>query len=323
MAVGILPTIAIALSLPFLLRNARLTGWPLFPFPVGPWPLDQSVNWDEERASLFLSLLASYGSGAHPLAPASLWDAIGSPLLVFVAGAFNDPRRYDGIVGPIFLLAPFAAGHVRREPTLRYALFFSGAFLLYWGLTVRQVRFLLPVLPIASVLVMVTVERWRRPVVYALVAAATVHGCVVGTRQTLERRPWAYWSGSESRQAFLDRHVPDYPMYQAANAALGADDRVYLINMGNYGYYLDREWRSDFVFETYRLEKALDRADAPGDLAEFFRAQAITHVLIDERLTYASGALEPDKRALLRQFFGEHASIVSAMREQVLYRLRP
>jgi 4-amino-4-deoxy-L-arabinose transferase-like glycosyltransferase len=322
MAAVMLPAIAIVMSLPFLLRNAIVTGWPLFPFPIGSWPIAGHVNWDGERASLFLSLLATYGSSADPIAPASLWDAIVSPLLVFVAGAFNDPRRYDGIVGPIFLLAPFAVGRVGREPTLRHALLFSAAFLLYWGLTVRQIRFLIPVLPIASVLVMVAVERWRSRVAYALVAAAAVFSSILGIRQTLAREPWAYWSGWESRDAFLERHVPGYAMYRAANEALGPHDRLFLISMGNYGYYLNPEWRSDFVFETYRLEKALGRAVVPGDLAEFFRSQAITDVLIDERLTFGSGVLEPHKRALLRQFFAERASVVSDLRGQVLYRLR-
>ena len=72
-------------------------------------------------------------------------------------------------------------------------------------ISVRQVRFLIPVLPIASVLVMVAFDRWRSRAAGVVVAAALMFGVVLGIRPTLAREPWVYWSGSESRQAYLER----------------------------------------------------------------------------------------------------------------------
>ena len=82
---------------------------------------------------MFLTMLASYGSGTSPIGPASMRDALGAPLLVFVMGRFDDPRRYDGIAGVVFLLTPFVTWRLKRSPAIATLVAFSVIFVAYLG----------------------------------------------------------------------------------------------------------------------------------------------------------------------------------------------
>lgn len=310
---------SVPIFLPFLFRNWALTGWPFFPFPLGDLPLRPGINWDTERASMFLRMLASYGSGAVPLGPASLADSLSAPVLVFLRARFDDPRLYDGFVGPVFLLAPLVIWPSIRRPRMRVLALFSLIFVFHWGLTIRQVRFLIPVLPIVSLLLVVGLHDRRSRLLYAVVSVCVLVSAGIGVKQTLDLEPFGFWSGAESRETYLARRFPGYSIYQAANRRLGEDDRLYLVHMRNFGYYLEPEWRGDFVFESYRLEKRLRAPADPDDLTEFFGSREITHLLIDERITFSDDALDPAQRATLQAFLARRATVLERIDERTLY----
>ena len=95
---------AVPVFIPYLLRNWLLTGWPLFPFHTGPFALHAGINWDPERARLYLGWLGTFGA---PIGAQTLWHVVLAPVLVFITARFNDPQFYEGILGPVFLLTPF------------------------------------------------------------------------------------------------------------------------------------------------------------------------------------------------------------------------
>ena len=316
-----LPGVALMIAAPYLWRNWQSTGWPLFPFTIGPFPLGPELNWDADRASLFLLMLASYGSGTTPLAAASWWDGVTAPILVFLGARFNDPRWYDGVVGPVFLLVPLALFGRETRARLGLLAIFAVVFVVYWGLAIRQVRFLIPILPVLSILLASGLHHWRSRAARLIVGACVVASVAVGARQVLAGGPVAFWSGAESRDAFLRRRIPVYPMYQVANQRLGPEDRLYLVNMRNLGYYLRPEWRADFVFESYSLQQQLRSSADPNALTRFFAARGVTHVMLDERSTYSNLALAPGERTVLRVFLDERATLVERQGGMALYRL--
>lgn len=79
----------------------------------------------------------------------------------------------------------------------------------------------------------------------------------VGARRILEIRPFDFWLGRETRARFLAKRLDVYPTYAKANEVLDPNDKLYLVHIRNLGYYLDRRWEADFVFERYTLEKVL------------------------------------------------------------------
>jgi hypothetical protein len=111
----VLAAVASAIVAPYLWRNWQQTGWPLFPFPLGPFGLRPEINWDADRADLFLTMLASYGSSAIPIGPAGLWDSLVAPAFVFQRALQRSPVGCDGVVGPVFLLTPLLSGAAPRD----------------------------------------------------------------------------------------------------------------------------------------------------------------------------------------------------------------
>lgn len=298
-----------------------MTGWPLFPFEFGPFALRPEINWEPRRASLFMVWLSRYGtSSVTPTGNVSVWDSLAAPLLVFIKGRFHDPALYDGIVGPVFLLAPLAVWRGKKSLTIRILGLFSLLFLLYWGFTVRQVRFLIPVLPLLSFLLIAGVSELRSRLAYVVIGLFATASVAIAVKTVLDQKPIAFWSGRESRDAYLSGRLIGYPLYQAANRRLGPDDRLYLVNMRNFGYYLKPDWRGDFIFEFYRLERLLGSED--DDLGDFFRSQRITHLLIDEGITYSAFALLPDQQRKLSDFLSRHAILLERVNRQALYQLQ-
>ena len=316
-AAVVLASVALAVAAPYVWRNWLIAGWPLFPFAFGPFPLRPGINWDLDREAMFLTMLASYGSSASP-GPASVLDGLAAPVLVFLDARFDDPRWYDGVAGPVFLLAPLAL--LRRDSRLAVPALFTLLFIVYWGLTIRQVRFLIPVLPVLAYLVAVVLQRWRSRVAYGLVGACVLASVVIAVNRVLATDPLPFWTGAESRDTRLGRQVPAYPIFQEANRRLGPGDRVYLINMQTYGYYLRPQWRADFVFWSWRLDKVLTPTATPRELARFFDGQAVTHLMIDERVTAA--ALTPEQSAVLDGFLNDHATLLERIDQRSLHSIR-
>lgn len=319
-AAVVLASVAVAVASPYPWRNWHLTGWPLFPFELGPFELRPEINWDPDRAALFLTMLASYGSSTLA-SPASLWDSLVAPVLVFVAARFDDPRWYDGVIGPVFLLTPALLWHRRARPGTGFLVLFALMSLVYWGLTIRQVRFLIPILPVLSFLLAAGLAGRRSRLVYGVVGLCVAASVAAGLGRVLGAGAGRFWTGATSRDAYLEQRIAGYAAYQAANRRLGRDDRLYLVNMRSFGYCLRPGWRGDFVFELYSLEEALGAAGGAGDLTGFFGSRGVTHLLIDEATTYSSGVLRPEQRAALQDFLTGRATLLERIDGRALYRL--
>jgi 4-amino-4-deoxy-L-arabinose transferase-like glycosyltransferase len=301
--------VACVFVLPYLVRNWLYTGWPLFPFSFGPFQLESAVNWDPERAQLFLHWLGRFGGEATGL---TLVDRLFAPITVFIRARFNDPGAYDGILGPVFLLVPVLLVGKLREPRVRLLALFSVGFLLYWTLTTQQVRFLLPAMPAICLLLGAGLAGRRNLALSGLVAALLIVNLVLGMNWQLRVRPFDYLAGLESREDFLSRNVAGFPVYREASRRLldQPDGAVLLVNMGNFGYLLDCRFRSDYVFEYYRLRMALESEEPETELRRYLEQLGVTHILMHEALTLSPIALETRERAILAGFLDEETEIL-------------
>ncbi len=340
----VVPVLGALVVAPYLVRNWWITGWPLYPFAAGPFgsELAAGLNWDADRASLLMVWLQQYGA----LADRTFLDRALAALQVFVTARFDDLTAFDGVIGPVFLLSPLALIRRDRPAVVGWLSGFAITFLFYWAITTTQVRFLLPALPAAAVLLAIAAAvpktgRWLVP----LLLLAVVVNVGVAARHVLSADPVAYWAGEESREQYLTRRVAGYPLYAEANRVLRVGERVYLVNMRNFGYLFEapsladnsaledderagvpRNWSADYVFQQYSLGNALERASTPLDVERFFRERGATHLMIDEALTFGvgGGGLPPRERGLVVGYLQTRGTLLlrnPQMPSQSLWRL--
>lgn len=141
----------------------------------------------------------------------------------------------------------------------------------------------------------------------------------IGANKVWEKNPLPFWLGHEAREEYLSRVLIGYPMYREANRQLKREDQLYLVNMRNFGYYLDCRWRADFVFESYQLQHFLGATSGSDPLVDFFGSRKITHLLIDEEITRS--ALDREHQTKLQDYLSRRARLLARDRGQALYAL--
>jgi 4-amino-4-deoxy-L-arabinose transferase-like glycosyltransferase len=307
--------VAALIFLPYPLRNWNSTGWPLYPLSLGGTTLEQDLNWEPERAELYMQFLNSYGVRSSET---KVIDRLTAPVEVFFNARFWSYENYDGVIGPAFLLIPLLLIGSRPSREIKLLGLFTLAYLYFWSVTTLQARFLLPALAPASVLLVYALarSRWRMPAAGLVVILVAVN-VGAGFRENVSSawngrdRPWGFWSGEESRQEFLARRVTNYAIYEDANRLLGADDTVYLVDMQHLGYYLDCAWRADFVFERWTLTRVLESSSSAADAARRLDARGFTHLMINESVLFAEGSLSGQQGARLRSFLETQTDVLA------------
>jgi len=296
--------IGLLIPMPYLLRNWMLTGWPVFPFQLGGFELTSGINWDPERARLLRDWLIHFGT---PLGQAHIGHMLAAPVLVFLRGQFNEYTYYEGVAGPIFLLGLYFTFRLWNQKRLKGLIFFTLLFFFYWMVTTKQVRFLFPVLCTLSVLISCGLKKSRSRFVTGVAVGLVLLNVGFGIHEVSKKYPLPYWLGTESRKSYLARQLPVYPMYQKANATLGPSDKLYLIDMKNYGYYLDCNWEGDFVFEKYRLEQLLKTGATPEEIYSYFADREVTHIMMDLDMLFSpEWGLPLKTHARFRLFLDQH-----------------
>lgn len=278
---------------PFYLRNLVERGNPFFPLA---WELLGGEGWDAWRSYAYRVTLKNYGMGREPLD----WLLLLPRLLLM-----RDLRDgFEGSAGPLVAVGPLllaaARGGARRAARALGLL--TLAWLVFWALTVQQVRFALVGIAFALALGAALLPAWRGlPVSVLFLALTWGAGPYAGlwTRQ----RTGEWLAGRVDREALLDSLLPEsYAPLRALEALVPADGRVWLVWTRGYTYYLDRPYRLDSVFEAWRLEALLDESPDLGAFQEALRRDGITHLLVNERffLTGTNADLQPGRTERLR-----------------------
>jgi hypothetical protein len=224
--------IAGAIALPWYLRNALLTGNPIFPL-AHQLLTGQQLTEAQELSSL------TYGLGTDFL------HLLTSPIDLVARGDLFDQ---GWSVGPAYVaLCPLGIWASRRLRTTRIFFAAASAWWLIWFYSSPQTRLLVPILPpaagLASVGMRAALEAGRKSLrlaAYTVVAIGIAGG--VGMSAMFAAISANVALGIETEGDFLQRHSWHYVAYDKANGTLPRDAKVAVVDVNNL-FYLERDAR--------------------------------------------------------------------------------
>jgi len=271
------------LASPWYLRTWKATGSPVFPFYMSIWK-GGATGWDVERSNLFQAMNSQYGGDSK-----SVVDYIAAPLSTAIIAQPEQAEYFDGVIGVAFLMGlPLLIwGLWKFDIPVEVQIIsgIAGISFLFWLFSSQQLRYLLPVLPLAAIAIVSAAEviagrtgNTRNSVSLGLTFAAAA-GILVSTAWFLERSPLRVVLGGELRDEYLSRKLDYYPYYRMLNMETSPDAKVWLINMRRDTYNLDRPYFSDYIFEDWTLRNMVWESRNVQELRAKTAAMGIQYVL--------------------------------------------
>jgi hypothetical protein len=205
---------ALLIPLPWYVKNAVLTGNPVYPHIFG--------GLNPSAAAELNATMASFGHGR------SLLDFLALPFRLLA-----DASAFDGgeFISPLFLaFGPLALLLPKRRRPPRIVLVAILLYVVAWFLTSQQARFLVPLMPAVAVLAalgalaLAAQGRMGRIAATGATGAVLLTGLGVSSVYAAQFAPVVI--GRESQEEFLERKVSIYHGIEWLNARLGQDDKV-------------------------------------------------------------------------------------------------
>ncbi len=326
--------IVFLLALPWLYRSWQYTGNPVFPAANG---IFRSPYFTPEMAAAAKAAYANEGVGVSATRLALLpWT------VTFHPGPFR------GTLGLVFLPALLITLTRRMPQPVGYGLFLTAVYFYSWALTAQEIRYLLPLAPLVSLLSAAGLLAPRQSGAEAALAGSSLHlwrkaasglaslavlgGSLVALPWWYPAvvREWTYWHayispfpyllGRETVEDFLKRDVPSIYVYDYINGHLDAGCRILLLNDAARFYS-----RVPTLYSfTVEAERFLLR-DSEKEVVAGLAASHITHVLLNYNGIAPLPGVAPRRGVyffLDKQFQERHLEPIFSSNKVVLYRFR-
>jgi len=124
--------------------------------------------------------------------------------------------------------------------------------------------------------------------------------------------PFGYLNGTLSRDQYIDKYRPEYPVIRYINEHLSPRDKILFIFMGKRGYYCDREYVFDMTLNRSMLHQFVRTSNKPEDILQGLKGNGITHMLIRsdifDRMVKDNFTIE--EQELVGEFFKRHVNFL-------------
>jgi hypothetical protein len=307
--------VSVLIVSPWLIRNYVFTGNPVYPLLnyVFKSPLMPPSNPTFDRAS--------FGMG----------DNVFTEYLLYPWNVTIHGERYQGTIGPIFLIFLPLLIAVRVDRIIRYLLLFCGVFFILWELSFPVIRYLIPMMPFLGLIVSYVIsssvrwDNWGNVVLSTMVIAATAVTLFLnlpffhpfwlrGWSPGIVRHvPYEVVLGIESREHYLSRHLSSYEVFQYANRNLSPEAKILCFNE-EFRYLSDRTLVPVFSFEAGNVISSRSVDEMLGHIKDL----GATHFLINWAF------VEDTQRGLTilqDNFVNEHLEPLYSNESVTLYRL--
>ncbi len=288
--------VALAFALPVFIRNAALTGNPVFPFFYSAFG---GRGWDQWRADIYANEQASFGVGKQP-------TALGHATLglAYQPGRYTNPRQTEGGGFPtgavgfaIILLAVAAWASGRTDKPGRAALAAVAILMLGWFALSQQSRylaFLIPPIALAAA-PLLRDRKWQPVLAAALFGQAIYTMGMIWNMQGQDQLRVV--SGQISPTDYRQALVPFAADAPALNQ-LPADSKIALYDEV-FGFLLDRDYM--WANPGHSMLINHEKVQTGPEYRQTLRDNQVTHVYVAlrfwaredrERWLQAAGLIE-------------------------------
>lgn len=317
--------LAVIPLVPWWYKNLAQTGNPFFPFfgwffsPRGGGGSVLGVG--NPGLGIFVKRQLFFGE--------SWWEIAALPIRIFVSGRDDQPQYFDGVLNPMLILfLPWAfKGKWVHEKKFLFA--FAACYFFYALFLVEaRIRYVLPVVPPLVILLVYGLHNIYLRIVhpsflFGVMALLLAFNGVYLWNYAVAVSPIDYWTGRESRDAYLARMLPDYPVYQFINKNLPPKAKIYLLFMGRRAYYCERAYFHDSDDNGWVLLQMVESARSEGDIRVQLQKRGLTHLLVREELLrrFLRNNLPAEKLMLWDGFATRHLGTLFRERGYGIYEI--
>ncbi len=324
---------------PWMARDYRWKGNPVYPLYDGWFHARDSADKEGGRGHHEKSSIGIF-TYRRLMYHETGWQMVLLPVRIFFQGRDGDPRYFDGRLNPfLFLLPLFAFYRSRGDPSgarneKKILLAFSALFVTFALFsTVLRVRYLAPVIPPLVILSAFGARnigeilkkrasflpaRAGEMFLALILAAPLLLNAIYVAEQFRRVKPFDYLSGVLSRDDYIRRYVPEYPVLNYVNAKLPPDAKLLFIFIGKRGYYCDR----DYVPGTGWLYETVKRATSPDAVLARLGSLEITHLLIRHDLFDKWERHLADRDRIISAFIKRYCKLLYSERGYGLWLVR-
>jgi len=326
-------SLAFLICSPWFVKNFIWTGNPLYPL---------YDNWFNPNAAQKTSLgLFTYRALVYG---EKWWEMALLPLRIFFQGQDGNPQFFDGKLNP-FLLVLAALSFLRlgednerlrfeKKLLLAFSVFF---FLFAFFSSSLRMRYISPIIPPLVILSVLGIKKAigiserlkslaRKGLLFATVGSALA-AILINAQYVIGQfkyvSPLGYLRGEVSRDQYIERYRPEYPVMQYINKKLPANAKILFVFMGNRGYYCDRCYIFDMVQNKSLLAGCLRSTGNSRLMARELKGKGITHILMNTAIfsRWTRKTFDAQEMKILKELFKLYTKVLCSHNGYVLFRL--
>jgi len=201
----------------------------------------------------------------------------------------------------------------RRSKLIKFMLYYSAAYFIFWAVGAPLKRYLIPIFPLLGIMVAYVVEqmsslnKFVKSGLYTLLILSLIFQVFYLAPEGLDKvyQRLTVFVGLKSQQDYVWKNEETYPVFNYINGCLPIDSKLFIANDPR-NFYCDRPYVTEIMKKGRPLRLSSFR-DSARLLAEFKKAE-ITHLVINRRLwgLWEPAWLEDLKEKHLQALYDEH-----------------
>jgi len=291
---------------PWYLKNYFQTGNPFYPLfnsfikSIHHQPVQEVLH----RQAIEKTGQISFFQMREVMYGETFWETLLIPIRMFFQGKDNSYQYFQGSLNPILILfSPFVLLNKRYGKDKFLFAFFSAIFIIMaFFLTAKQVRYVLPVVPLLAIIAVMGIkdllnkletitlssslsfrERIKsigKVFIFTSVSILLIFNFIYLKNRMQIVKPFPYVFGKETREVYLKRHLLHNDAVEYINDNLPSDAKIFTMFLGRRGYYLDRAYENESSFGISTIRHMINSSEDEEKFVEYIRSMEVTHILM-------------------------------------------